>query len=519
MHKATKRLLASLAALCMVPAFGQALPDYSGWRYVNDGATTRIVFGSNGTALPSNFAPVGSPGVVGNFGLQAANDGVYLKSSGAVPVPTTGGTVPINGKLKLTGAALAKALARGAFAVSGAQTLWQAGNELFDIWTNFGLKACPQGVCEPQSSTATVTQWWFHNGPSGSMNWPTSTTGFRDSVNKACERGYQVSPTQWSAPYSVGPITTSVVNQLPSSPQAGKTQTYHAICMRQVYDGGGKWYTEHQTYVHAFYTASQTSSYLETALTEQQLIDKIARESGWPDSSALALQRAMNSPASQEVSDIINAQPESNIDVDIGGAKNVQIGEPQVQTSQSTNAQGEPLTTTTTQTTTATVVGNQIRYQTTTNTQTVNNTTNQTVTNNTYQSPSNFPNTGTGTTPQGDIQTCGLPDTPPCKIDESGSALPDEVGTVQQDAQTALARLQACIDDIEACVPALPSLNWTFSFPTGCSVIPTPAFAPYMTGIDVCQFQPQIHDILSMLWAAAGLFGAVGMVFRDATGS
>ena len=51
----------------------------------------------------------------------------------------------------------------------------------------------------------------------------------------------------------------------------------------------------------------------------------------------------------------------------------------------------------------------------------------------------------------------------------------------------------------------LVNLNWTFSLPTGCS--PYNLGAAYNIVIDVCQFQPTIHDIMTFMWVLATFFG------------
>lgn len=124
-------------------------------------------------------------------------------------------------------------------------------------------------------------------------------------------------------------------------------------------------------------------------------------------------------------------------------------------------------------------------------------------------------NSGSGTGTK--IETCGLPWTPPCKIDEAGTPPPDTKNPAA-DAQEALSEWSTCLLSPSTCFPALPSLNWTFTLPTSCGVIDIAAFAPYLTGIDICQFQPMFHDLMSVAWIAAGLLGALGLVFRDATG-
>lgn len=116
--------------------------------------------------------------------------------------------------------------------------------------------------------------------------------------------------------------------------------------------------------------------------------------------------------------------------------------------------------------------------------------------------------------------TCGLPWTPPCKIDERGTAEAD-ADTSQADAQSLFAPLTSCFQNLAGCLPELPSVSWTFALPSSCSVIPVPAFAdiaPSLAALDVCQFQPVFHDVMAMVWALAGLVGAIRLVFSDAVG-
>lgn len=116
--------------------------------------------------------------------------------------------------------------------------------------------------------------------------------------------------------------------------------------------------------------------------------------------------------------------------------------------------------------------------------------------------------------------TCGLPGTPPCAIDDSGVP-----GQPQVDAAMSAKPkdIQKDIDDIArnpvGFFPKFPTLNWAFALPTGCAQIPTPAFAPALTSIDVCQFRPMFHDIMSVVWTLGGLFGAISLFMRNAIAS
>lgn len=110
-----------------------------------------------------------------------------------------------------------------------------------------------------------------------------------------------------------------------------------------------------------------------------------------------------------------------------------------------------------------------------------------------------------------DLITCGLPGTPPCKIDEAGTP---------EDGEKPFEKAKTKVDDVEKLVKEsvdkaatieAPSWTFTFQFPTGC--------APYETGLrgvilNICQWQGQIHDLMSMVWAGTTFFCIAGMVGR-----
>lgn len=129
------------------------------------------------------------------------------------------------------------------------------------------------------------------------------------------------------------------------------------------------------------------------------------------------------------------------------------------------------------------------------------------------------PTTTTTTTTQAptEFKTCGLPGTPPCKIDESGTPQPPE-DDVAQKVDTAALPWKTCVTSPMTCLPQLPDLDWSFQLPAGCSGIPMGSeYGKWGIGtIDICSYQSMFHDLMSMVWAAAGLFFAVGMVFKEA---
>jgi len=113
------------------------------------------------------------------------------------------------------------------------------------------------------------------------------------------------------------------------------------------------------------------------------------------------------------------------------------------------------------------------------------------------------------------LVSCGLPDTAPCKIDEtgtgdgSGSQTGNEAGV--DGARDGHAGV---IEGWGTNTDHAPEWTWTFALPATCSPIPLTAFAPFIESIDVCQFQPVIHDLMSLVWIAAAIFGCTAMVFR-----
>lgn len=73
---------------------------------------------------------------------------------------------------------------------------------------------------------------------------------------------------------------------------------------------------------------------------------------------------------------------------------------------------------------------------------------------------------------------------------------------------------ESWIQGIAAANP-FPDINWAFELPTACGVIPTPAFEPFMASIDVCQWQPMFHELMTVVWMLGGLFGAISLFMRN----
>lgn len=106
---------------------------------------------------------------------------------------------------------------------------------------------------------------------------------------------------------------------------------------------------------------------------------------------------------------------------------------------------------------------------------------------------------------------CGVSGTAPCsvKLDESGTPPlpPRPLGTAEDSLDAQKTAVGGAID--EAKVIQLPAWTWTFQLPTGCT--PLPVFLDVI--LDPCEWQPMIHDLMSMIWAITGVFGLFA-IFR-----
>jgi hypothetical protein len=130
-----------------------------------------------------------------------------------------------------------------------------------------------------------------------------------------------------------------------------------------------------------------------------------------------------------------------------------------------------------------------------------------------------LPATGTGkvTAPAtGEEQAnCGAPGQPKCGIDETGT--PSGQGALSQ-AEGLLGGLpgEATGKLNDAKQLQSPGWTWSFEFPSGCTPFVFPAFNNFV--INVCEWQPQIHALMAMMWIMAAVFLCVRMVFTTISG-
>lgn len=184
----------------------------------------------------------------------------------------------------------------------------------------------------------------------------------------------------------------------------------------------------------------------------------------------------------------------------------------------STKVNPDGTKTTTTTTTTHNITYNQNNYNITTTTTTII----QNFDENDDPLGPPITETETDTPPAGDPNVpeepvedleCGLPGYPPCKIDEQGTPPPEDPF---EDPDEWFDPIRGVFDNPPT---ADTSWSWSFSLPSSCSVLTVGTFAGHTVTLDLCQWQPMIHSIVSMVWLIAGIWLGVGMVGRTLGGT
>lgn len=491
MLKLFKSALVALLGLGMASVMAQTDPRFGSFMQIVAGNSTTVKFGGGGVPVATSSAPLGTPSVQA-MGFTRTAEGVFMESNGFARVPGSTSTVPISTKLKLSSAVIGKTLAKAAMLY----TAWEAGSALYDIWSDSGLQVQGGQIVDPTVSTDYVLSTGY--------TYETAGTGVFYSAQDSCDR---YAFTRWSSNDLYGVLTYSgtVCEALRRSDNA---LIASANVVKTASSCPAGWYITPTGCVQVAPSSS---------LTEQQIADRIAQQSGWPDSTITSAMRdALNLPGVQPyVAPDIEAQPATQTQVQIQGAPNgATIGDPVTTETTTTNPDGTTSTTTKTTTTTVTPDGNKlVKTQDTVTTVTVKDAQGNPIS--TTTTTTTTPQTPT-TAAEGEDLECGLPDTPACRIDETGTpeTVP-ELEDPQQQADDVYKPLADIVEDPESFWPELPEFNWAFQLPTGCGVINIPAFEPWITAVDVCQFQPIFHDIMSVVWVMGGLFGAIGLFWRN----
>jgi hypothetical protein len=235
--------------------------------------------------------------------------------------------------------------------------------------------------------------------------------------------------------------------------------------------------------------------------TFQNLEDAIASESGWPASSAIgrALTDAINSGESVTVTDPVVTGPLTvpmapEVVTNPDGSVTTTTREKVV-----TYGPGATVSTSTRETTSTTSPSGQV--------------TPGPVTVTPDEPAVLVPDPAIQPEPEA-TPNCGLPDTPACILDPSG--IPSAQTVPTDTLQRAHDPIRDIVQDPSSVLPQLPTISWLFALPTSCGPIEFGgAFDPYLSSIDVCRFQPMFHEIMSLVWALGGLFGAISMFMRS----
>lgn len=501
MLKLYKSALVALLGLGMASAMAQTDSRFSAFMQTVAGNSTTVKFGGGGVPVATSAAPLGTPSVQA-MGFTRTAEGVFMESNGFARVPGSTSTVPISTKLKLSSAVIGKTLAKAAFAYS----LWQGGSALYDIWSDAGLNLSNGQVLNPSAAQTVVSSGYCLS---------VSGTCYYD-LAEGCRKYLQVATSQGGYNYtfvSHAFSAPSLTCNWTRVPKTGGTSSSGNFSLGTSYNPGS---CPSGYYVYPGNTCS-TVAPAGPVMSEADIANHIAALSGWPDSTITgAMADALKLPGIQPViAPDIEAQPETQTQVQIQGAPNgATVGDPVTTETTTTNPDGTTSTTTKTTTTTVTPDGNKlVKTQDTVTTVTVKDAQGNPIS--TTTTTTTTPQTPT-TAAEGEDLECGLPDTPACRIDETGTpeTVP-ELEDPQQQADDVYKPLADIVEDPESFWPELPEFNWSFQLPTGCGILNVPAFEPFLTGIDVCQFQPMFHDIMSVVWVMGGLLGAIGLFWRN----
>jgi len=415
-----------------------------------------------------------------------------FKGTAKAPVPgMPGKDIVIDVEAKVVKNSMAKAIGKFAFKQL---PLLGAASDVYELLGELGItkQTAPDGT--PVLAKAQVSEGIFARkgtspytpdrvGPSV----PDLTVG---SVTASCAWQY---PADW--PIAAGPPLYTLSGQTAAS-QCGRFKSNGQF---ELSPGLGASVSRLWRYADGNWRPDPPPSgggYLgeSTPITEQALIDEIASKSGWPVSSAI----------SRAVAEAVNK-----------GDEPIELEKPTVTgpatapgPSTTTTTQTASGTTTTTNTTNYNIVyqGDTITY----NSTTVTNTTN--------------PNGTTSTmtvTEQPKTEVCGLPGTPACKIDETGT--PSTV-----DTSPGLAKLKEDADKRDALLDAIKNKNdkdTSFVWPSWLS---SGSCSPWDFGtfpvinfrltLDMCPFFAWVTPVVSFLWLLGTWYACLGLVRQTVAG-
>lgn len=500
MLKASRVLLAVLAALGMSSALAQTGPAVGGYNTTTSGNTTSHTYKADGASDFARLTRGGYDPATNQSGFQA-----LLQKKGFTP---KGSEYNYRVTKAVPKAAMAKAIAKTLPVVGNLYAMAELMEALYPneavSWDN---------TAQQWQKDTTNQDWGWGND----LPW---RHGY-GTPNLGC----QAFQSWWNGANSEHPSYMEHLGSVPDS------EGRHTCRVNERRRATGEIHEGPRNF--GFVNLYGNVPGPKENVTEQALEDKLNATSPLPIQADPLLQHIPQAAKEQIARDIEadtankpRAVPMSPAGLEAPSGWEV----PESITTRYTNdAQNRPQAiTTTTKTVVRTLPSGQLQHDTTTTTTTTTTTgTNpdgspitetKTDTETTTTTPVPPPGTTTpNTPPQGEDLECGLPGTPPCKIDESGTPPP---GDANFDAATAeievfksglYEALQAKLDEI------VHEWTWTFQLPTGCASLQFDTKVGPVVEIDMCQWQPMIHDIMSMLWAAAGVWGAL-MIFLRANG-
>lgn len=434
-----------LAALALALLGGGAFAQVS----AADGAFDR--FYAQVTGVGKQTVSFGSGGqvVVGQGVPQISTSGGPVNVDRSIPLRNnSGGVITANARVSIPPGTLAKILRAGA----KYSTLVAVGAALYDVFTSeLGLSVQDGKIYSSPSKPAGYDDAFEYSAAITGQPW------YHD-YQTPCLQVKPAGANNLTGAWNSGYITYCVFDRIVPNPE------YPTI--------GAQIYNRPQ--------ASSPPPLTGQELTEQQLADLIAQKSGWPTSSRVA----------QAVADVTAREPAPSFP-----ATPTVTGPATSPGETKTKANPDGSTTTTTTTHNHTYSGPTVNTTTTTVTSTCNggscNTTTETETPKLDEQPFSMP--------------CGIAGTPPCavKVDDSGmppdggNALKQETGDIDPQKTSILDKLGE-IEEWD-----LGEWSWTFQLPTGCTPL------PMFLGVEInpCQWQEEIHDVMTVIWLLTGITG------------
>ena len=494
-------LAAFFAAFVCLPA-AAADPAFDAFMGRVVGNQTTVTFGSGGTPMATSSAHLGTP-AVGNMHIGSSGSSMLMQGRSQMPIPGTARTLPIDVKVPMSGRNFAKAL------TAAGRIAWPIGviitsGEIFDYLNSEGfvdIKNTPNGIIARK-----LNQYYGFEYALPDVNiWYSSPLD-------ACKKFFTPVPQ----PDGTGYLSANYSINTTGSGANAEHQCVIGVTYKP------------NTYTDSFYLPgrfttpirkkSTTGGNISDPISQAEIEDKIASNSGWPTSAARALASALATPGVTPKFD----NPTVTGPATLPGEKTTTSET--VKLIPGTTTIAAPGTTTPTQPGTKTTVKQEAAKATyagntvTTNTSVTNTTVTITnnVTNETTVEGDKIEETENKDPPKEKEETitCGLPDTPKCQIDELDTPAPKE-DTAKDDVEAKAKPLDDFIKNPEAVLPQLPTINWAFQLPSGCAPIALPAFDPWLQEIDVCSFQPLFHDVMSFVWIIGGLFGAISIFWRN----